>query len=177
MSASGNASRSNSGNIDIALSAACFRALPNVTLVVGEIINNHQLEIVTLANLSSLTVINENDAVPSGCAVSVVNENLSVYIELQGSISAEAELGKIKKKIDEFKKQKGRLEKTINASGYREKVPSHIQQDNNAKLASLLQELLSLEEATGQMESQARHLASQLPKQNAMIADEDSNYM
>ncbi|KAI9112051.1 hypothetical protein K1719_016947 [Acacia pycnantha] len=86
-------------------------------------------------------------AVPSGCAVSVVNENLSVYIELQGSISAEAELGKIKSKIDEFKKQKGRLEKTINASGYREKVPSHIQQDNDAKLASLLQELLSLEEA------------------------------
>ncbi|KAK4283135.1 hypothetical protein QN277_000120 [Acacia crassicarpa] len=57
-------------------------------------------------------------------AVSVVNENLYVYIELQGSISAEAELGKIKKKIDEFKKQKEMLEKTINASGYREKVPS-----------------------------------------------------
>ena len=36
--------------------AVCFRALPNVTLVVGEIINSHQLEIVTLANLSSLTV-------------------------------------------------------------------------------------------------------------------------
>ncbi|KAI9112058.1 hypothetical protein K1719_016954 [Acacia pycnantha] len=126
------------------------------TLVVGEIINSHQLEIVTLANLSSLTVINENDVVPSGYAVSVVNENLSVYIELQGSISAEAELGKIKKKIDEFKKQKERLEKTINASGYREKVPSHIQQDNDAKLASLLQELLSLEEASGHIESQAR---------------------
>ncbi|KAI9070903.1 hypothetical protein K1719_047133 [Acacia pycnantha] len=176
------------------------------TLVVGEIINSHQLEIVTLANLSSLTnkvfspvmlygphVINENDAIPSGYVVSVVNENLSVYIELQGSISAEAELGKIKKKIDEFKKQKERLEKTINASGYREKVPSHIQQDNDAKLASLLQELLSLEEASGHIESQARQkasqaskslyirLAPQLPKRNTMIktmiADEDSNYI
>ncbi|XP_028756346.1 valine--tRNA ligase, mitochondrial 1 [Neltuma alba] len=126
------------------------------TQVVGEIINSHQLEIVTLANLSSLTVINENDAVPSGYAVSVVNENLSVYIELQGTISGEAELGKIKKKMDEFKKQKERLEKTINASGYREKVPPHIQQDNDAKLASLLQELLSLEEAAGHIESQAR---------------------
>lgn len=49
-------------------------------------------------------VINENDAVPSGYAVSVVNENLSVYLELQGTISAEAELGKIKKKMDEFRK-------------------------------------------------------------------------
>ena len=49
-------------------------------------------------------VMNENDAIPSGYAVSVVNENLSVYMEIQGSISAEAELGKIKKKIDEYKK-------------------------------------------------------------------------
>ncbi|KAI9112033.1 hypothetical protein K1719_016929 [Acacia pycnantha] len=95
-------------------------------------------------------VINENDAVPSGYAVSVENENLSVYIELQGYISAEAELGKIKKKIDD---QMERLEKTINASGYREKVPSHIQQDNDAKLASLLQELLSIEEAASNVES------------------------
>ncbi|KAI9112063.1 hypothetical protein K1719_016959 [Acacia pycnantha] len=133
------------------------------------------MEIATLANLSSLTVINENDVVPSGYAVSLVNENLSVFIELQGSISAEAELGKIKKKIEEFKNtssslrilrnsgfyynrcwQKESLEKTINASGYREKVPSHIQQDNDAKLASLLQEVLSLEEAAGHIESQAR---------------------
>lgn len=52
-------------------------------------------------------------------------------------------------------RQRERLEKTINASGYREKVPSHIQQDNDAKLASLLQELLSLEEAAGHIESQA----------------------
>ncbi|KAK4283134.1 hypothetical protein QN277_000119 [Acacia crassicarpa] len=101
-------------------------------------------------------VINENDAVPFENAVSVVNENLSVYIELQGSISAEAELGKIKRKIDEFKKQKERMEKNINASGYREKVPSHIQQDNDAKLASLLQELLSLEEAACHIESRTR---------------------
>ncbi|XP_054786171.1 valine--tRNA ligase, mitochondrial 1 isoform X2 [Prosopis cineraria] len=126
------------------------------TQAVVEIISSHQLEIVTLANLSSLIVINENDAIPSGYAVSVVNENLSVYMELQGTISAEAELGKIKKKIDEFRKQKERLEKTINASGYREKVPPHIQQDNDSKLASLLQELLSLEEAAGHIESQER---------------------
>ncbi|KAI9071614.1 hypothetical protein K1719_046422 [Acacia pycnantha] len=86
----------------------------------------------------------------------IVNENLSVYIELQGSISAEAELGKIKKKIDDLKKQKERLEKIIDASGYREKVPSHIQQHNDAKRASPLQELLSLEEAAGHIESQTR---------------------
>ncbi|KAK4562332.1 hypothetical protein RGQ29_004997 [Quercus rubra] len=52
----------------------------------AEIIKSHELEIITLANLSSLRVISENDVTTAGCAVSVVNENLSVYLELQGSL-------------------------------------------------------------------------------------------
>ncbi|XP_028213819.1 valine--tRNA ligase, mitochondrial 1-like isoform X1 [Glycine soja] len=54
------------------IEATGFCSLPNT--VVTEIINSHQLEIVTLANLSSLTVITENDAVPLGYADTVVNE-------------------------------------------------------------------------------------------------------
>lgn len=51
-----------------------------------------------------MQVISENDAAPVGCAVSVVNENLSVYLELQGTLSPEAELEKIRKKTDEIRK-------------------------------------------------------------------------
>ncbi|KAG4923538.1 Valine--tRNA ligase, mitochondrial 1 [Glycine soja] len=54
------------------IEATGFCSLPNT--VVTEIINSHQVEIVTLANLSSLTVITENDAVPLGYADTVVNE-------------------------------------------------------------------------------------------------------
>lgn len=54
--------------------------------------------------LISIQVINDHDATPVGCAVSVVNENLSVYLQFQGVISAEAELEKIRKKMDEVKK-------------------------------------------------------------------------
>ncbi|XP_027367579.1 valine--tRNA ligase, mitochondrial 1 isoform X3 [Abrus precatorius] len=117
------------------------------TQVVTEIISSHQLEIVTLANLSSLTVLTENDAVPSGYADTVVNESLSVYLELQGTNSAEAELGKVKK-IDELKKQIERLEKIINAPGYEEKVSQNIRAKNQEKLDSLKERLL-LEEAAG----------------------------
>ncbi|KAG7035615.1 Valine--tRNA ligase, mitochondrial 1 [Cucurbita argyrosperma subsp. argyrosperma] len=115
--------------------------------VVAETINKRKLEIVTLANLSSLTVINDNDAAPVGCAVSVVNENLSVYLQFQGAISAEAELEKIKKKMEEVRKQQEKLKKMMDASGYKEKVRPHIHEENVNKLASLMQELLSLEEA------------------------------
>ncbi|KAL3512142.1 hypothetical protein ACH5RR_024859 [Cinchona calisaya] len=36
-------------------------------------------------------ILSENDAAPVGCAVSVVNEAVSVYLKLQGTINAEAE--------------------------------------------------------------------------------------
>lgn len=117
------------------------------TPVVAEIINRHHLEIATLANLSSLTVITENEAVPSGYADAVVNESLSVYLELQGISSAEAELAKAKK-IDELKKQIERLEKIVNAPGYEEKVSSQIRAKNEEKLESLKERLL-LEETAG----------------------------
>ncbi|KAL4595270.1 hypothetical protein ACB092_12G079300 [Castanea dentata] len=121
----------------------------------AEIIDSHQREIITLANLSTLTVIGENDATPVGCAVSVVNENLSVYLELRGTLSPEAELEKIRKKVDEIQKQHDKLSKVTSATGYKEKVPEHIQQENVAKLASLMQEILSLEEARQHIEAQA----------------------
>jgi len=118
------------------------------TQVVKEIINGHQLEIATLANLSSFTVSRTHDCVVfssaillfccdfvinhvsisldlqffylqcqwynsqviteieadlSGYADSVVNESLSVYLELQTINSEDARLGKMKK-IDELKK-------------------------------------------------------------------------
>ncbi|XP_057426797.1 valine--tRNA ligase, mitochondrial 1 isoform X2 [Lotus japonicus] len=116
------------------------------TPVVTEIMNSHQLEIVTLANLSSLTVT-ENEAVPSGYVDAVVNESLSVYLELQGASSAELEEAK-KKKIDELNKQIERLEKIMNAPGYREKVSPEIGAKNQEKLDSLKERLL-LEEAAG----------------------------
>jgi hypothetical protein len=43
----------------------------------------------------------------------------------------------------------------MNVSGYREKVPTHIHQENVAKLSALMQERLSLEEAGQHIEAQA----------------------
>ncbi|XP_029125554.1 valine--tRNA ligase, mitochondrial 1 isoform X3 [Cajanus cajan] len=111
------------------------------TQMVTKIINNYKLEIVTLSNLSSLTVINENDPVPSGYAMSLVNESLSVYVEPQGNIFSEAGQEQIQKHIQELRKQIERLEKTINAPAYEDKVPSHIQDGNRKKLESLLKKL------------------------------------
>ncbi|KAL3512131.1 hypothetical protein ACH5RR_024848 [Cinchona calisaya] len=51
-------------------------------------------------------ILSENDAAPVGCAVSVVNEAVSDYLKLQGTINAEAERIKPRKKMEELQKQK-----------------------------------------------------------------------
>lgn len=116
------------------------------TQVVEEIINSHQLEIATLANLSSLTVITKIEAFLSGYADTVVNESLSVYLELQAINSEDARLGKMKK-IDELKKQIERLERSMNVPGYKENVSQQIQSKNEEKLKSLKDRLLLEETA------------------------------
>ncbi|KAF8018661.1 hypothetical protein BT93_H3529 [Corymbia citriodora subsp. variegata] len=108
---------------------------------VADIIKSHELEIVTLATLSSLEVLlSERDAALARCAFENVNENLKVYLKVQGNLNAEAEREKIKNKMEEIQKQQEKLKKTMNVSGYEQKVPLHIQEENAAKLAKLIQE-------------------------------------
>ena len=51
-----------------------------------------------------MQTLNDMDAMPTGCATGVVNEHLSVYLELQGALNAEAESEKLRKKKDELEK-------------------------------------------------------------------------
>ncbi|KAM7250274.1 hypothetical protein ACFE04_022157 [Oxalis oulophora] len=115
------------------------------------IIQCRELEIKTLATLSSLTILGENDAAPNGCAFENVNENVVVYLE--GALD-DTELKKIKSKTDELQRQQEKLQKMINASGYQEKVPAHIQQENADKLTKLMQELEICEKEATRLEAE-----------------------
>lgn len=53
-----------------------------------------------------------------------------------------------------FNRQKEKLEKVINATGYQEKVPSHIQEENAAKLTKLLQECEFFENESLRLEAE-----------------------
>ncbi|CAH8349891.1 unnamed protein product [Eruca vesicaria subsp. sativa] len=112
--------------------------------VTSEIVKSHELEIRTLANLSSLEVVLKGEhaaAASAGSAVETVNENLKVYLKVDRAINTEAEQEKLRNKIAELEKQKNKLERMMSASGYQDKVPAHIKEDNATKLAKILQEL------------------------------------
>jgi valyl-tRNA synthetase len=54
--------------------------------------------------LEILQVLKESDETPADCATAVVNKDLSVYLQLQGALNAEAELEKLGKKRDEIQR-------------------------------------------------------------------------
>ncbi|XP_044506474.1 valine--tRNA ligase, mitochondrial 1-like isoform X2 [Mangifera indica] len=118
-------------------------------------IKSHELEIVTLATISSLKVLlSGRDDAPVGCAFDTVNEELQIYLKVQGSLDAKQELEKVRNKMADIERQKEKLEKVINATGYQEKVPSHIQEENAAKLAKLLQECEFFENESLRLEAE-----------------------
>ncbi|CAK7339762.1 unnamed protein product [Dovyalis caffra] len=122
---------------------------------ISKIITSYNLEILTLATLSTMKVLlSEKDAPPGGCAFENVNENLAVYLQAEGKIDTEAELEKMRNKMDEIQKQQEKLEKMINASGYKEKVPSHIQDENAEKLTKLFQEMEFFKKESERLEAE-----------------------
>jgi valyl-tRNA synthetase len=54
--------------------------------------------------LEILQILTENDETPADCATAVVNKDLSVYLQLQGALNADAEREKLRKKKDEIQK-------------------------------------------------------------------------
>ncbi|XP_050219299.1 valine--tRNA ligase, mitochondrial 1 [Mercurialis annua] len=124
---------------------------------VAEVISGHELEILTLASLSSIQVlVSGRDAPPAGCAFENVNENLKVYIQAQGKVDREAELLKVRNQLEEKQKQYEKLEKKVNASGYKEKVPGNIQEQDMAKLTTLLQELDFFKNESSRIENEIK---------------------
>ncbi|KAJ1694927.1 hypothetical protein LUZ63_011625 [Rhynchospora breviuscula] len=112
-----------------------------------DLIENYEFLITTLASLSSIKIFGENDAAPTGCAIGVVNEHLSVYLELQGALNAQAEREKLRKKKLELQKQHMNLKKKMEAAGYMEKAPPSVQEEDAKKLTALMEELDIVKEA------------------------------
>ncbi|XP_078181531.1 valyl-tRNA synthetase / valine-tRNA ligase (VALRS) [Carex rostrata] len=116
------------------------------------LIESYEFLITTLASLSSIKILNDMDTMPTGCAIGVVNEHLSVYLELQGALNAEAESEKLRKKKDELEKLKTNLEMKMSASGYKEKAPPSKQEEDLKKLTSLMEELTIVRKAEEDLE-------------------------
>ncbi|XP_042443553.1 valine--tRNA ligase, mitochondrial 1-like isoform X1 [Zingiber officinale] len=120
---------------------------------IANTMRTYEFEILTLATVSSLKVLTENDMAPAGCAVDVVNESLSVYLQLQGTLDAEAEREKLRKRREEIQKKHDLLAQEVNNAGYKEKAPLSIQEEQMRKLNAYLEELKIIDEAEQDLET------------------------
>ncbi|CAL5082726.1 unnamed protein product [Urochloa decumbens] len=116
-------------------------------------IQSYQSLIVSLSSVSHLKILTENDETPADCATAVVNKDLSVYLQLQGALNADAELEKLKKKKDEIQKLQHALAQKMDASGYREKAPQNVQEEDMRKLTALLEQLEVISEAEKKLDA------------------------
>ncbi|KAL9153603.1 hypothetical protein ABFS82_10G060500 [Erythranthe guttata] len=76
-------------------------------------IKKHELEVSTLATLSSLHVLSKKDDVPVGCILDTLNESesVSVFLKLKGVVNVEAEFEKLNKKMEYLQKEYDDLKK------------------------------------------------------------------
>ena len=52
--------------------------------------------------LENFQILRGNDKTPASCAATVVNEDLSVYLQFKGAVNVDAEREKLRKKRDEI---------------------------------------------------------------------------
>ncbi|KAF0913119.1 hypothetical protein E2562_020255 [Oryza meyeriana var. granulata] len=113
----------------------------------------YQSLVVSLSSISSLKILTENDETPPDCATAVVNKDLSVYLQLQGALNAEVELEKLRKKREEIQKLQHALSQKMEASGYKEKAPQNVQEEDMRKLTGFLEQLEIISEAEKKLDA------------------------
>ncbi|KAJ3677900.1 hypothetical protein LUZ60_001703 [Juncus effusus] len=118
----------------------------------ADIIASYADIITTLVPVSSIKILRDGDSAPAGCAIEVVSDSLSVYLQLQGALNPEAEKEKLKKRREETQKLKASLEQSMGVSAYKEKAPQSKQEEDMKKLNSLMDELKLIGEAETELE-------------------------
>jgi valyl-tRNA synthetase len=98
------------------------------------------LEVGALAGAEAVTVVRDEAGVPPGCALEIVSDAVSVYMNLKGAVDAKAEIDKLQKKLAQLSKSAEALQKQAAAADYEVKVPAQVRADNLAKLAKLAAE-------------------------------------
>lgn len=71
------------------------------------------LYIATLSSSDSVAAVSKVEDVPAGCAVTIVNEQCSVYLMLKGILNPADELKKLAKRQTECAKQHAELQKKL----------------------------------------------------------------
>ena len=109
--------------------------------------------LVSLAGVGELKQLAQGESAPPGCAVSIVNESVTVYVLLKGIVDAATEIAKLDKKLDLLTKSTEALVKKTQEDGYETKVPEKVRNENADKIAKQAEEIDSIKAARADFEA------------------------
>mmetsp|Transcript_6071 Transcript_6071/g.19795 ORF Transcript_6071/g.19795 Transcript_6071/m.19795 type:complete len:475 (-) Transcript_6071:294-1718(-) len=95
-----------------------------------------QQDFVTLANAETLTVLREDDPDPDGCAITIVDEALTVLVDLKGLVDVDAEITKLTKQIADLQPLIAKLRAKQADPTYLAKAPEKLRNADADKLAN-----------------------------------------
>jgi valyl-tRNA synthetase len=93
----------------------------------------------TLVKAERVAVVVGGEA-PEASAVTIVNDQTQVYMELRGMVDAAAEIRKLEKQLGQVDTRVTSLAKQMAIPGYEAKVPEAVRQGNAAKAEQLATE-------------------------------------
>uniref|UniRef100_A0A8C4NNL4 valine--tRNA ligase n=1 Tax=Eptatretus burgeri TaxID=7764 RepID=A0A8C4NNL4_EPTBU len=107
----------------------------------------------TLTLAPSLTVLGQASQPPQGCAVAIVDDQSSVYLQLKGVLDFTKEIAKLVPQRDQVVKTLERLIQRRSGPEYSSKVPLHVQQNDADKVKQSEMELQKINAAIANFET------------------------
>ena len=115
-------------------------------------VSSSVLEMCALAGAESITVVRDEKAVPPGCALEIVSDAVSVYLNLKGSVDTKAEIGKLEKQRTQLFASVATIEKAMANADYETKVPEKVRTANAEKLVKLRTEIAAADKGIADFE-------------------------
>jgi valyl-tRNA synthetase len=109
----------------------------------ARVVNAQRTDVCTLLRASALSVVADAAGVPDGCSASVVNESVTVYLQLKGLVDPVVEIAKLEKKSAKLLKEADDLRRKAAADGYA-KMPDAVKAAEAERLAAAEKQLATL---------------------------------
>jgi len=109
-------------------------------------------DILTLGKGSKLDVNLPDDQIPETVGIQVVDNHVTVLIDLKGIVDYKTEISRLNKNLKNTERPLDQLQKKMAAPGYEDKVPEDLKKANIAKLDGLKKQISDIEETIANFE-------------------------
>jgi len=109
-------------------------------------------DIATLGRASKVDVNPPADSIPESVGAQVVNDTITVLVDLKGMVDYKQEIQRLNKSLKKTSNPLQNLERKMAADGYEENVPEELKKQNIEKLAAMKAEVTEIEETIANFE-------------------------